>query len=177
MRANEWKIKKKKETKRRKRWSEKREKWIRKKNNTRIEKNEREKIEWGNWLRFMVYCLRVMSFPRLRNSQFDAFVSNFVHEFNWFLIRSIYSCHVSLIIIGQAICSTLTDWLNTLIPKDFRSEANDFTPNALAWLSIYLSLTFIQFLFRHSSFVWFCERNRERMRRQWDSFGRLLFWA
>lgn len=50
-------------------------------------------------------------FSRLRNSQFDAFVSNFVHEFNWFLIRSIYSCHVSLIIIGQAICSALTDWL------------------------------------------------------------------
>lgn len=72
--------------------------------------------------------IRVMSFSRLRNSQFDAFVSSFVHEFNWFLIRSIYSCHVSLIIIGQAICSTLTDWydLNTLIQKDFGSTANDF---------------------------------------------------
>lgn len=76
--------------------------------------------------------IRAMSFCRLHYSQFDAFVSNFVHEFNWFLIRSIYSCHVSLIIIGQATCFALTDWydLNTLMPVDFWGpKANDFHVN------------------------------------------------
>lgn len=87
-------------------------------NRTSISENAEVRI-WRNerYLHRMYTFIhiRVMSFSRFHNSQFDAFVSNFVHDFNWFLIRSIYSCHVSPIIIGRQIMlhrlHWLTDWL------------------------------------------------------------------
>lgn len=71
-----------------------------------------------------ILLIRAMSFSRFDNSQFDAFVSNFVHDFNWFLIRSIYVCDVSSINWQQIILvQWLFHWLpwydlNTLILKE-----------------------------------------------------------
>lgn len=117
-----------------------------KKNEMKKEKREKKKRKhprgWGNsalpWLYYV--SIRVMSFRRLCNSQFDAFVSNFVHEFNWFLIRSIYSCHVSLIIIGQAICFSADGliWLKYFNTKrTLGQKANDFHVECIMFVRIH----------------------------------------